>query len=106
MRPLQRARQVIAATVIATGAIVINGVFGVPMMRADPPPPRPVIGPLQYGPPGYGLVTGAPEMPSQMPGVSISADTLGPGSDPNAVRTGPVGVRIVADSLSPGRPQP
>ncbi|WP_139360104.1 MULTISPECIES: hypothetical protein [unclassified Mycobacterium] len=74
--------------------------------HADPgpitPPPPPVIGALQYGPPGYPAAIGVPLLPPGRSGVSVSADTLNPAAPApaNAAR-GISGVQTSADSLSP-----
>ncbi|WJR32361.1 hypothetical protein P3F83_17765 [Mycobacteroides immunogenum] len=87
----------------------LNVAAAINVAHADPgptvPPPPPVIGPLQYGPPGYPAAVGVPLLPAARSGVSVSADALSPvaptPATPNA-SGGISGVRTSADALSPG----
>lgn len=79
---------------------------------ADPPiapAPPPVIGPLQYGPPGYPPAIGVPLLPQARAGVTTSADTVDPAAQsplPGSSANGIGGVRVAADAISPVRPGP
>ncbi len=94
------------AALLAATALALSVSTGI--ARADPgpvtPPPPPVIGPLQYGPPGYPAAIGVPLLPPGRAGVSVSADALSPAAPnpapPNGSR-GISGVQTSADSLSP-----
>ncbi|MGH3953014.1 MAG: hypothetical protein ACRDTI_03055 [Mycobacterium sp.] len=95
-----------SATFLVTTTVALFAGSGI--AHADPgpvtPPPPPVIGALQYGPPGYPAAIGVPLLPAGRAGVSISADTLSPAA-PNAAPSngsrGISGVQTSADSLSP-----
>lgn len=95
-----------SAPLLAATALALFAGSGI--AHADPspvtPPPPPVIGPLQYGPPGYPAAVGIPLLPAGRAGVSVSADTLSPAA-PNAAppigSRGISGVQTSADSLSP-----
>ncbi|MGL5443898.1 MAG: hypothetical protein ACRDDJ_15685 [[Mycobacterium] stephanolepidis] len=94
------------AVLLASSTLVLFASTGV--AHADPgpvtPAPPPVIGALQYGPPGYPAAIGVPLLPAGRSGVSVSADTLSPAastpSPPNTSR-GIAGVQTSADALSP-----
>ncbi len=94
-----------AALLVAT---ILALSVGTGIAHADPgpitPPPPPVIGPLQYGPPGYPAAIGVPLLPPARSGVSVSADALSPVAPPPASPNAPggiSGVRTSADALSP-----
>lgn len=93
-----------SATLFVTTTLALFAGSGT--AHADPgpitPPPPPVIGALQYGPPGYPAAIGVPLLPAGRAGVSVSADTLNPAAPApaNAAR-GISGVQTSADSLSP-----
>jgi hypothetical protein len=67
------------------------------------PPPSPVIGPLQYGPPAYPPTVGVPLLPKANSGVGVAADTLAPTAPASASAPagGIAGVVASADVLSP-----
>ncbi|MFA4082847.1 hypothetical protein [Mycobacteroides salmoniphilum] len=92
------------------GALLLTAVLaltaGTGIAHADPgpitPPPPPVIGALQYGPPGYPAAVGIPLLPAGRAGVSVSADTLSPAAPaPANASRGISGVQTSADALSP-----
>lgn len=67
-----------------------------------PSPPPPVIGPLQYGPPGYPPTIGIALLPAARAGVGISADSLSPAPAPPAGSSpsGIAGVNVTDDSIN------
>jgi hypothetical protein len=70
--------------------------------RADPAPPPPPIGPLQYGPPAYPAGVGIPLVPQARSGVAAAADTLSPAPQPGpAVADGIAGVTVSSGALIP-----
>ncbi len=92
------------------GALLLTSVLaltaGTGITHADPgpitPPPPPMIGALQYGPPGYPAAVGIPLLPAGRAGVSVSADTLSPAAPaPANASRGISGVQTSADALSP-----
>ena len=94
------------AVLLASSTLVLFAGTGIAYADPGPvaPPPPPVIGALQYGPPGYPAAIGVPLLPPGRSGVSVSADTLSPAAStlvpPNASR-GISGVSTSADTLSP-----
>lgn len=90
---------------IVSAAITSFG--GSAVASADPPitpAPPPIIGPLQYGPPGYGPL-GVPQIPPARAGVTSSADTVDPGTPaplPGSPASGTSGVQVSADAISSG----
>lgn len=88
------------------GAVTLLGAISNPIVaQADPPiapPAPPIIGPLQYGPPGYPAAIGIPLIPAARSGVSTSADTLSPTPRGRTqAPSGISGVQIAADVLNP-----
>ncbi|MBA0045391.1 hypothetical protein [Mycobacterium sp. NPDC050853] len=91
-------------SLLLAAALALSAGTGVARANPGPitPPPPPVIGPLQYGPPGYPATIGIPLLPSGRSGVSVSADTLSPAAPaPANASRGISGVQTSADSLSP-----